>query len=96
MLEPRGSDVPALFLVLVVLPLVAYILLGKWSETAKNRNRITFLAHQAAEEALEEEEMTIADAIPLVSSSKSELHMCARCSAPAKTRCSRCKFVRYW
>jgi ubiquitin carboxyl-terminal hydrolase 36/42 len=55
MLEPRESDIPVLFLVLVVLPLVAYILLRKWSETAKKRNRITLLAHLAAEEAFKVE-----------------------------------------
>lgn len=99
MLEPRESDIPVLFLVLVVLPLVAYILLGKWSETSKKRNRITLLAQLAAEEALRVEEMAVADVIPQVcSSSKNELHHheCARCSAPARTRCSRCKSIRYW
>ncbi|TKY49298.1 Ubiquitin carboxyl-terminal hydrolase 15 [Spatholobus suberectus] len=70
MLEPRESDIPVLFLVLVVLPLVAYILLGKWSETTKKRDRINLLAHLAAEEALRAEEMAVADVIPPVSSSK--------------------------
>ncbi|KAG4947494.1 hypothetical protein JHK87_043501 [Glycine soja] len=95
MLEPRESDIPVLFLVLVVLPLVAYILLGKWSETTKKRDRINLLAHLAAEEALRAEEMAVADVIPPVSASKNEHHVCARCSAPARTRCSRCKIVRY-
>ncbi|MED6197120.1 ubiquitin-specific protease ubp15 [Stylosanthes scabra] len=108
MLEPRESDIPVLFLVLVVFPLVAYILLGKWSETTKKRDRISLLAQLAAEEALRAEEMAVPDVIPLVPSSKiaskselhplpkkSELHQCARCSAPSKTRCSRCKAVRY-
>lgn len=104
MLEPRESDIPLLFLVLVVLPLVAYILLGKWSETTKKRNRINLLAHLAAEEGLRAEQMAVADVIPQLSqvhSSKNELHKndlhkCARCSAPARTRCSRCKSARYW
>ncbi|KAL2331214.1 hypothetical protein Fmac_018795 [Flemingia macrophylla] len=95
MLEPRESDIPVLFLVLVVLPLVAYILLGKWSETTKKRDRINLLAHLAAEESLRAEEMAVADVIPPVLSSKNEHHECARCSAPAKTRCSRCKSARY-
>ncbi|CAL0326465.1 unnamed protein product [Lupinus luteus] len=95
MLEPRESDIPVLFLFLVVLPLVAYILLGKWSDTTKKRDRITLLAQLAAEEALRSEEMAVPDVIPMVSSPKSELPLCARCSAPAKTRCSRCKCVRY-
>ncbi|BAT93233.1 hypothetical protein LR48_Vigan05g025000 [Vigna angularis] len=95
MLEPRESDIPVLFLVLVVLPLVAYILLGKWSETTKKRDRINLLAHLAAEEALRAEEMAVADVIPPVSASKNEHHECARCSAPARTRCSKCKSVRY-
>ncbi|KAK7335029.1 hypothetical protein VNO80_26799 [Phaseolus coccineus] len=95
MLEPRESDIPVLFLVLVVLPLVAYILLGKWSETTKKRDRINLLAHLAAEEALRVEEMAVADVIPPESASKNEHHECARCSAPARTRCSKCKSVRY-
>ncbi|KAL9437928.1 hypothetical protein AB3S75_023740 [Citrus x aurantiifolia] len=80
MLEPREADVPVLFLVLVVLPLVAYVLLGKWSEAAKKRERISLLAQLAAEDALRVE------AVP---------SLCARCFAPATTRCSRCKSVRY-
>ncbi|KAI4323121.1 hypothetical protein L6164_022751 [Bauhinia variegata] len=95
MLEPRQSDIPALILVLVVFPLVAYILLGKWSEASKKRDRITLLAQLAADEALRAEEMAVPDVIPPVSSSKSEIHVCARCSAPARTRCSKCKSVRY-
>ncbi|KAE9621560.1 hypothetical protein Lal_00032700 [Lupinus albus] len=95
MLEPRESDIPVLFLVLVVLPLVAYILLGKWSDTTKKRDKIILLAQLAAEEALRSEEMAVPDVIHPVSSLKSELPLCARCSAPAKTRCSRCKCVRY-
>ena len=75
MLEPRESDIPVLFLVLVVLPLVAYILLGKWSETTKKRDTINLLAHLAAEEALRAEEMAVADVIPPVSASKNEHHM---------------------
>ncbi|XP_075646169.1 ubiquitin carboxyl-terminal hydrolase 15 isoform X2 [Castanea sativa] len=95
MLEPREADIPVLFLVLVVLPLVAYILLGKWSEVTKKRERISLLAQLAAEEAFKAEAMAVGNAIPLVSSSKSGLHVCARCFAPAKTRCSRCKSIRY-
>ncbi|KAI9073893.1 hypothetical protein K1719_044165 [Acacia pycnantha] len=95
MLEPRESDIPALFVVLIVLPLVAYFLLGKWSEAAKKRDRITLLAQLAAEEASRVEEMAISDVVPPVSSTIVGLHVCARCSAPANTRCSRCKTVRY-
>ncbi|XP_044501075.1 ubiquitin carboxyl-terminal hydrolase 15 [Mangifera indica] len=95
MLEPREADVPLLFLVLVVLPVVAYFLLGKWSETTKKRERISLLAQLAAEEAFEEEAMATASVIPIVATSKNVLHVCARCSAPSTTRCSRCKSVRY-
>lgn len=107
MLEPREADIPALFLVLVVLPLVAYILLGKWSEATKKRERISLLAHLAAEEALRAEAMAVADVIPLAApiknvpftnnevSTKNGFHACARCFGPATTRCSRCKSVRY-
>lgn len=96
MLEPRQADIPALFLVLVVLPLVAYILLGKWSEATKKRERISLLAQVVAEEALRAETMAAANAVPFMASSKSGFHACARCFAPATTRCSRCKSVRYW
>lgn len=102
MLEPREADIPALFLVLVVLPLVAYILLGKWSEAAKKRERISLLAELAAEEARRAEAMAVADVIPLAASTKNGNHVkngnhaCARCFSPATTRCSRCKCVRYW
>ncbi|KAJ6292898.1 hypothetical protein OIU78_024971, partial [Salix suchowensis] len=95
MLEPRDADIPALFLVLVVLPLVAYILLGKWSESAKKRERISLLAQLAAEESFGAELMATACIIPPVSTSKNGVHVCARCFSPATTRCSRCKSVRY-
>ncbi|KAL5997568.1 ubiquitin-specific protease ubp15 [Asimina triloba] len=97
MLEPREADIPALFLVLVVLPLVTYILLGMWNEAAKKNAKIGMLAQLASEEAFRVEALTTASVIPVpvVSSLKSGLHPCARCFSPAKTRCSRCKTVRY-
>ncbi|TYH46753.1 hypothetical protein ES332_D11G361000v1 [Gossypium tomentosum] len=95
MLEPREADIPALFLVLVVLPLVAYFLLGKWSEASKKQEQISLLAQLAAEEALRAETMAAASVIPLVPSSKNGLHACAWCFGPATTRCSRCKAVKY-
>lgn len=96
MLEPREADIPALFLFLVVLPLVTYILLGKWNEAAKRNARISMLARLAAEEALRVEAMTSADVISTGSPMKNGQHQCARCCSPATTRCSRCKSVRYW
>ncbi|KAF8026004.1 hypothetical protein BT93_F2735 [Corymbia citriodora subsp. variegata] len=95
MLEPREADIPILFLVLVVLPLVAYILLGKWSDSAKKKERISLLAQLAAEESFKAEAMAVADVVPLVTSSKNGTHQCVRCSSRATTRCSRCKSVRY-
>ncbi|XP_068666951.1 ubiquitin C-terminal hydrolase 15-like [Aristolochia californica] len=97
MLEPREADIPVLFLFLVVLPLVTYFLLGKWNETSKKKARISMLAQLAAEEAFQVEAMATASVIPSVvrSPSKSGSHECARCLAPAITRCSRCKSVRY-
>ncbi|OVA13464.1 Ubiquitin carboxyl-terminal hydrolases family 2 [Macleaya cordata] len=95
MLEPREADIPALFLVLVVLPLVTYILLGKWNEVAKKKERISLLAQLAAEEALRAEALATASVIPVEISSKTGFHVCARCFGPATTRCSRCKSVRY-
>ncbi|XP_019056064.1 PREDICTED: ubiquitin carboxyl-terminal hydrolase 15-like isoform X2 [Nelumbo nucifera] len=95
MLEPREADIPALFLVLVVLPLVTYILLGKWNESAKKKERISVLAQLAAEEAFRAEAMAAASVIPVVPSLKVGFHECARCFGPATTRCSRCKSVRY-
>ncbi|KAL6313404.1 hypothetical protein AAG906_001117 [Vitis piasezkii] len=95
MLEPREADIPALFLFLIVFPLVTYILLGKWSEVTKKKKRVSLLAQLAAEEAFKAEAMAAASVMPLVSSSKSGNHECARCFGPATTRCSRCKSVRY-
>ncbi|XP_057949648.1 ubiquitin carboxyl-terminal hydrolase 15 [Malania oleifera] len=95
MLEPRKADIPALFLFLVVLPVVAYVLLGKWSETAKKKERISLLAQLAAEEACKAEVMAAVGVIPNVSSSKNVTHECALCFRPATTRCSRCKSARY-
>ncbi|XP_058219926.1 ubiquitin carboxyl-terminal hydrolase 15 isoform X1 [Rhododendron vialii] len=95
MLEPRETDLPALFLFLVVLPLAIYVLLGKWSEAAKKKERISLLAELAAEEALRAEAMAAASVVPVIPVLKNAVHECARCSGPATTRCSRCKSVRY-
>ncbi|CAN8312356.1 unnamed protein product [Cochlearia groenlandica] len=100
MLEPKGTDIPILFFVLVVLPVVAYILLGKWSEVSEKRGRVKLLAQMAAEEALRTEFRSdfaaATSGVPVVVPvNNNELHVCARCLAPAKTRCSRCKSVRY-
>lgn len=96
MLKPREADIPALFLFFVVLPLVIYILLGKWSEVAKKKARVSVLAHKAAEEALRAEGMAAVAVVPLVSFSRNRVQECARCLAPATTRCSRCKSIKYW
>lgn len=96
MLKPREADIPALFLVLVVLPLVTYIILGKWSEATKKKARISMLAQLAAEEAHRVETLATATVVPAASSPKTGFHFCARCSSPATTRCARCKSVRYW
>lgn len=98
MLQPRETDIPALFLVLVVLPLVSYILLGKWNEAAKKKERVGLLAQRAAEEAFKSETVPAVSIIPtpLVPLPSSAIHQCARCHSPATTRCSQCKSVRYW
>lgn len=96
MLKPRETDLPALFLFLVVLPLVAYYLLGRWSDISKKKQTTSQLAECDAEESFREESMTAATLIPLVPLTKVGTHECARCYAPSTTRCSRCKSVRYW
>ncbi|KAJ7981952.1 Ubiquitin carboxyl-terminal hydrolase [Quillaja saponaria] len=93
--EPREPNIAVLFLVLVVLSVVAYILLGKWSEATKKKERISLLAQLAAEEDFRAEQIAVAGFIAPVSPSKSEIQVCARCFAPARTRCSRCKSARY-
>ncbi|KAF5771836.1 putative ubiquitinyl hydrolase 1 [Helianthus annuus] len=97
MLQPRQTDLPFLFLVLVVLPLAAYVLLGKWGDFSKKKVKISELAQIAAEEAFRAEAMAAAAVIPLVPVLKLDngFHQCARCFGPAKTRCSRCKSARY-
>ncbi|KAF6167473.1 hypothetical protein GIB67_031674 [Kingdonia uniflora] len=94
MLEPREGDIPAVLLVLVVFPLVIYILLGIWNESAKKKERISLLAKMASEEALRVEAMGNVSIEPSGFPVDS-FHECARCSSPATTRCSRCKAVRY-
>ncbi|KAM7268521.1 hypothetical protein ACFE04_010687 [Oxalis oulophora] len=74
MLQPKEADIPALFFFLVVLPLVAYILLGKWSEASKRREKIDLLAHLAAEEALRADKMATAGVIPVVPPPNNGLH----------------------
>lgn len=103
MLQPRETDLPFLFMVLVVLPLVAYILLGKWSDFSKKKVKISELAQIAAEEAFRAEAMAAtaiatAAVVPIapVLKMNTGFHQCARCFGPAKTRCSRCKSARYW
>ncbi|KAI3467192.1 hypothetical protein Pfo_023855 [Paulownia fortunei] len=95
MLEPRETDIPALFLVFVVLPLVSYFLLGKWSETAKRKEGISLIANGAAEEALRVDDMAVGGVMPVVHLPNSGIHQCARCFGPATTRCSQCKSVWY-
>ncbi|KAJ0989370.1 hypothetical protein J5N97_007726 [Dioscorea zingiberensis] len=95
MLQPREADLPVLFLVLIVLPVVTYILLGRWNEVAKKKNRISLLAQLASEEAFRVEAMASTDVIPPLVSSKMGFYVCARCFAPATTRCSKCKSIRY-
>lgn len=96
MLKPRETDIPALFLFFVVFPLVAYYLLGRWSELSKKKETSSLLANCDAEESFRAESMTAATLIPLVPLTKVGIHECARCYAPSTTRCSRCKSVRYW
>ncbi|XP_039834931.1 ubiquitin carboxyl-terminal hydrolase 15-like isoform X2 [Panicum virgatum] len=107
MLQPREADVPVLFLVFIVLPVVAYFLLGRWHEAASKKARVSVLAQRAAEEAFRVETMACPDVMPPgpslrtmpyfrpAPSLRQEFHECATCHAPAKTRCSRCKSVRY-
>ncbi|RWW79814.1 hypothetical protein BHE74_00011878 [Ensete ventricosum] len=96
MLQPREADIPALIIFLVVLPLFTYFLLGKWNESAKKKARIGILAQLSAEEAYQIEATTSVHVPLVLPPSKTTFHECARCFAPATTRCSRCKSVRYW
>ncbi|XP_027064507.2 ubiquitin carboxyl-terminal hydrolase 15-like [Coffea arabica] len=95
MLEPRETDIPALFLVFVVLPLVTYILLGKWSESTKKKERVSLLTQQAAEESLRVEAMTATTVAPVLCLPNNSTHQCARCFGQSTTRCKRCKSVWY-
>uniref|UniRef100_A0A0E0JXW2 ubiquitinyl hydrolase 1 n=1 Tax=Oryza punctata TaxID=4537 RepID=A0A0E0JXW2_ORYPU len=107
MLQPRESDVPVLFVVFIVLPVIAYFLLGRWHDAVNKKARVSVLAQRAAEETFKVETMATPDVIlpgpslrpmPYLRSAPSarpEYHECATCHGPAKTRCSRCKSVRY-
>ncbi|XP_021867027.2 ubiquitin carboxyl-terminal hydrolase 15 [Spinacia oleracea] len=92
MLQPRQADIPALFLVLVVLPVVLYILLGKWSEASNKKERINLLVEEAFVESFRPEAMATTTVIPPPTTAFWE---CARCHGAATTRCSKCKSVRY-
>jgi ubiquitin carboxyl-terminal hydrolase 36/42 len=117
MLEPRQADVPTFVLVLVVLPIVTYILLGKWNAAVRKRARVSELAHLTFEESSRvgvEAHMACPDvmmpAVPVIPAivgvptipvapslrGSGYYYECATCLAPATTRCSRCKSVRYW
>ncbi|XP_075522235.1 ubiquitin carboxyl-terminal hydrolase 15-like isoform X2 [Primulina tabacum] len=95
MLELRRTDISTSFFVFIVLPLVTYVLLGKWSEASRRKERINLIAKQAAEEALRVEDMAVGSVIPLSSVPNGGRHLCGRCSGPATTRCSQCKSVWY-
>ncbi|KAL1569860.1 ubiquitin-specific protease ubp15, variant 2 [Salvia divinorum] len=95
MLEPRETDIPALLLVFVLLPLVTYFILGKCSEISKRKERISLIASGAAEEALQVNHMAVGGSMPAVHMANNVIHQCARCFGPAGTRCSQCKSVWY-
>ncbi|XP_062223625.1 ubiquitin C-terminal hydrolase 15-like [Phragmites australis] len=107
MLQPREADLPVLFLVFIVLPVLAYFLLGRCHHAVSKKARVSVLAQRAAEDTFRAETMACPDVIlpgpslrslPYLrpaSSLRHEYHECATCHAPAKTRCSRCKSVRY-
>lgn len=96
MLEPRGTDIP-LILIFIALPLVTYFILGKWSDTSKRKETLSSIeASGASEEALQVDNMAIGTIMPVVNLPISGIHQCARCFAPAGTRCSQCKSVWYW
>uniref|UniRef100_A0A0D9VE78 USP domain-containing protein n=1 Tax=Leersia perrieri TaxID=77586 RepID=A0A0D9VE78_9ORYZ len=102
MLQPRESDVPVVFVVFVVLPVIAYFLLGRWHDAVSKKARVSVLAQRAAEETFKVETMATPDVmLPGLSlrpmpylrsapSARPEYHECATCHGPAKTRCSRC------
>lgn len=96
MLEPRESDIPFLFLVLVIIPLVSYFLLGKWSEITKRKEEISLIASGAAVEAPQVNDMAVGSIVPAMHLSNIGTRQCARCLGPATTRCSKCKSVWYW
>ncbi|WOK97183.1 ubiquitin carboxyl-terminal hydrolase 15-like [Canna indica] len=95
MLQPREADLPILFFFLVVLPLVTHFLLGKWNESAKKKARIGTIAQLVTGEASQVEEKTSTHVLPVLPSTRTGFHECARCCASATRRCSRCKSVRY-
>lgn len=108
MLESSAA-MSALLLVLVLLPLVVYVLLGKWGGAKAEGERVNLNDQYAAEEKTGVLEMASvaathlsnspnieATVLPFSAPSNSGKHVCARCCAPAKTRCSRCKSIRYW
>ncbi|KAL3654340.1 ubiquitin-specific protease ubp15 [Castilleja foliolosa] len=93
MLEPKETDIPALFLVFVVLPLLCYFLLGKWSETAKMKDRLSLVSSETAVQV--DNNMAIGCVMPAMQLLNSPIRHCAKCYGPAATRCSQCKSIWY-
>ncbi|KAL6599517.1 hypothetical protein ACP70R_045654 [Stipagrostis hirtigluma subsp. patula] len=63
LLQPTEVDVPALFNIFIVLPVLAYFLLGRWHDAVSKKARASVLAQQAAEEAFRVETMACPDVI---------------------------------
>ncbi|KAL6538846.1 ubiquitin-specific protease ubp15 [Orobanche minor] len=93
MLEPRETDLPDLFLVFVVLPLVSYFILGKWGEIAKRKEGISLIFEREFEES--PHNMAVCIVMTSVQMPNGDIRRCARCFGPASTRCSHCKSVWY-
>ncbi|XP_010939750.1 ubiquitin carboxyl-terminal hydrolase 17 [Elaeis guineensis] len=95
-----GLSVAALVLFLVVGPLLALVAGQRWRLAAARREEVRRLVLLAAEEA-EREEVDAALAYVVESATVAATEgargrpECAVCFSPTRTRCSRCKAVRY-
>ncbi|KAG0458063.1 hypothetical protein HPP92_023220 [Vanilla planifolia] len=91
----QGKLIYLLFCGLGCAPVVTYIILGIWNEASKKKAKISLLTQIPSEETPSDEVMASTDLPPLIPPSSFGTHVCAKCFAPATTRCSRCKSVRY-
>ncbi|KAJ6735516.1 UBIQUITIN CARBOXYL-TERMINAL HYDROLASE 16 [Salix purpurea] len=89
----RFSSLVVLVLCVVIIPLGCFIIRCKWRSAVARKEEIKRLLVLAAEEAARAEFEAAASygTVPVLTNN----YQCAVCFCPTKTRCARCKAIRY-